>query len=87
MRRIALAALAVMGLVGGAQAREVPKLVTVIASKDAQTQLMGMVLTMQAVQQGAEAHILLCGPAGDLALNDAPASATAPQEPRGMSPQ
>lgn len=87
MRRIALAALALVGLAGAAQAQEAPELVTVLASEDAQTQLMGMVLTMQAVQQGADAHILLCGPAGDLALRDAPPSATAPQEPQGMSPQ
>ena len=72
MRSIALAALAVVGLAGGAQAQDTPELVTVLASEDAQTQLMGMVLTMQAVQQGADAHILLCGPAGDLALRDAP---------------
>jgi hypothetical protein len=49
------------------------KVVTVVTSPDAQTQLMSMVLTMQAAQQGASAtHILLCGPAGDLALKDAP---------------
>ncbi len=42
---------------------------------------------MQAAQQGAAAHILLCGPAADLALKDAPASATAGQPPKDMSPQ
>jgi hypothetical protein len=30
---------------------------------------------------------MLCGPAGDIALNDAPESATAGQPPRDMSPQ
>ena len=40
---------------------------------------------LQAAQQGAAPHILLCGPAGDIALKDAPASATAPQPPRDMS--
>ncbi|MCR9147657.1 MAG: hypothetical protein NXH74_10715, partial [Rhodobacteraceae bacterium] len=49
--------------------------------------LMSMVLTMQAAQQGADAHILLCGPAGDLALRDAPETATAGQPPKDMSPQ
>jgi predicted peroxiredoxin len=63
------------------------KLVTVVTSADPQTQLMSMVLTLQAAQQGAETHMLLCGPAGDLALRDAPESATAPQPPRDMSPQ
>jgi intracellular sulfur oxidation DsrE/DsrF family protein len=38
-------------------------------------------------QGGAGVHVLLCGPAGDLALKDAPAAATAPQKPKGMSPQ
>lgn len=71
-----------MGLAEGAE-----KLVTVVTSPEPQTQLMAMVLTMQAANQGAEAHILLCGPAGDLALRDAPASATAAQPLKGMSPQ
>ncbi|GGB49458.1 hypothetical protein GCM10011316_21980 [Roseibium aquae] len=63
------------------------KLVTILTAPEPQTQLMAMVLTMQAIQQNASAQILLCGPAGDLALKDAPASATAGQAPRDMSPQ
>lgn len=63
------------------------KLVTVITTADAQTQLMGMVLTMQSLKAGAETHMLLCGPGGDLALKDAPDTATAAQPPMGMSPQ
>lgn len=70
-----------------AQAEEADKLVTILASEEPQTQLMSMVLTMQAMQAGAGAYVLLCGPAGDLALRDAPAAATAPQKPKGMSPQ
>ncbi|HEY9039377.1 MAG TPA: hypothetical protein VIN05_10610 [Roseovarius sp.] len=62
-------------------------LVTVITSENAQTRLMGMVLTMQSIKAGASAHMLLCGPGGDLALKDAPNSATAAQPPMGMSPQ
>ena len=62
-------------------------LVTIVATGEPQTQLMAMVLTAQATEQGAATHILLCGPGGDLALKDAPASATAPQKPRDMSPQ
>lgn len=63
------------------------RLVTVVTSENAQTQLMAMVLTMQAVEQGAEVRMLLCGPGGDIALREAPDSATAPQPPRDMSPQ
>lgn len=70
-----------------AQAQEKPGLVTILTSDDPQTQLMSMVLTMQSLKQGADTYTLLCGPGGDLALRDAPASATAPQAPKGMSPQ
>lgn len=72
---------------GAAAAQDMPKLVTVVTSPEPQTQLMAMVLTMQAAQKGADTYILLCGPAGDLALRDAPASATAGQPPKDMSPQ
>ena len=92
MKKLILSAalLAVTSLTAGAAlagSEAEDKLVTVVTSADAQTQLMAMVLTMQAAQQGADAHIMLCGPAGDLALKDAPESATAGQPPRDMSPQ
>lgn len=87
MKRVLLGLCAALALGTTAAAEEKPDLVTVLTSAEPQTQLMSMVLTMQSIQQGASAHILLCGPAGDLALKDAPASATAPQKPRGMSPQ
>lgn len=64
-----------------------PKLVTVVTSADAQTQAMALVLTLQAMKQGTEARLLLCGPAGDLALADALAVATAPLKPKGATPQ
>lgn len=68
-------------------ADEAPALVTVVTSENAQTQLMAMVLTAQAMEQGTETRILLCGPGGDIALTDAPETATAAQPPRDMSPQ
>lgn len=58
-----------------------------VTAEHPQTQLMAMVLTMQAVEQGHAVDMLLCGPAGDIALADAPDSATAGQPPRGASPQ
>ena len=76
-----------MGLAGQAVAQDGKKLVTIVGTPEPQTQLMSMVLSMQALQQGASVYILLCGPGGDLALKNAPESATAPQEPKGMSPQ
>lgn len=87
MKKLLLSAVLVLSSAVAAVAEGPTKVVTVVTSPDPQTQLMSMVLTMQAAQQGAEAHILLCGPAGDLALRDAPESATAGQPPRDMSPQ
>ena len=87
MKRTVLSGIFAALLATAAHAGEKPNLVTVLTASDAQTQLMSMVLTMQAMQQGSKTHVLLCGPAGDLALKEAPASATAPQKPRGMSPQ
>jgi predicted peroxiredoxin len=92
MQRLAAALAAVAALAAAAPAvadddQEKKPLVTILTAPEPQTQLMAMVLTMQAAQQGAAPHILLCGPAGDLALKEAPDSATAPQPPKGMSPQ
>ena len=87
MKRTILGLITAMTMGTAAAAQDVPDLVTIVATGEPQTQLMSMVLSMQAMQQGSDVHILLCGPAGDLALQDAPAAATAPQPPRGMSPQ
>jgi predicted peroxiredoxin len=70
-----------------AQAEGPNRLITILTAPEPQTQLMAMVLTMNAVGAGAEAEILLCGPAGDIALKDAPATATAGQPPKDVSPQ
>lgn len=86
MMRSLLAAGALLAMAGAAQA-EGERLVTVVTSPEPETQLMAMVLTMQAVEQGAAVHMLLCGPGGDLGLRQPPASATAAQPPRGASPQ
>ena len=85
MRKTLLAAAAALTLAGAAQAQQA--VTTVPTSAEPQTQLMAMVLTMQAVKAGASAHVLLCGPAGDIALKDAPAAASAPQKPQGASPR
>lgn len=88
MKKHILAACAALSLTSPAVAQNTPEtLVTILTSAEPQTQLMAMVLAMQAAQQGAAPHILLCGPAGDIALKEAPESATAPQPPRDMSPK
>lgn len=74
-------------LTGAALADTQDRILTILTSPEPQTQLMAMVLTMQAAEQGADAHIMLCGPAADIALRDAPETATAAQPPRDMSPQ
>lgn len=88
MRKLAATTLA-LGLALGttAYAEGLNKLVTILTAPEPQTQLMAMVLTMNAIAAGAEAEMLLCGPAGDIALKEAPASATAGQPPRDASPQ
>ncbi|MCR9147699.1 MAG: hypothetical protein NXH74_10935, partial [Rhodobacteraceae bacterium] len=84
MKKLLLGAVLAATTAVAAIAQDASKVVTVVTSPDPQTQLMSMVLTMQAAQQGADAHILLCGPAGDLALRDAPETATAGQPPKDM---
>lgn len=76
-----------LGLATTAHAQDTNKLVTILTAPEPQTQLMAMVLTMNAIAAGAEAEMLLCGPAGDIALQDAPETATAGQPPRDASPQ
>ena len=88
MRKVAATAVALGLAFGTAAMAEGPnKLVTILTAPEPQTQLMAMVLTMNAIAAGAEAEMLLCGPAGDIALKDAPASATAGQPPRDASPR
>ena len=87
MFRKSLAVVAGLAIAGHAMAAQATDLVTIVTTAEPQTQLMSMVLSMQSRQQGASVHVLLCGPGGDLALVDAPETATAPQKPRDMSPQ
>lgn len=43
-------------------------LYVVVTTDDAQTQMMAMVLSTQTVKQGKSVRMLLCGPAGELAV-------------------
>jgi hypothetical protein len=88
MKRLLAAAITATALAAPVIAQDQPEtLVTILTAPEPQTQLMAMVLALQAAGQGAAPHVLLCGPAGDIALRDAPESATAPQPPLGASPQ
>jgi intracellular sulfur oxidation DsrE/DsrF family protein len=87
MKRLtALATAALIAAAPVAASAETPMLV-MVTSPDTQVQLMSMVLTLQAAQQGAAARVLLCGAAADMALRDAPASVTTGQPPKDLSPQ
>ncbi len=85
--RSILSAAALAAILAAPALADESRLVTVVTSEHPQTQLAAMVLSTQAVGQGASLHMLLCGPAGDIALRDAPESVTAPQPPLDMSPQ
>ena len=85
--RSILSAAALAAILAAPALADESRLVTVVTSDHPQTQLAAMVLSTQAVGQGASLHMLLCGPAGDIALRDAPESVTAPQPPLDMSPQ
>ena len=87
LAQTAAAALFAAGTFAGTAAADNASLVTVLTAEHPQTQLAAMVLSTQAVEQGQSLHMLLCGPAGDIALRDAPESATAAQPPRGASTQ
>ncbi|GIT91989.1 hypothetical protein JANAI62_24460 [Jannaschia pagri] len=83
----ALAAIAVTTMSLPGQAEADGTVLSIVTAGDPQTQLMSMVLTLQTANQGLAPRVLLCGPAADMALKNAPASATAGQPPRDASPQ
>lgn len=88
MKKVLAASLLPLAAALPATADDQRNLVTILtAPEPPQTQLMAMVLTLNGVQQGATALILLCGPGGNIALKDAPATATSGQPPRDASPQ
>lgn len=86
-RLLAMTVVAGILVASAALSGESKSLVTVVTTAEPQTQLMAMVLTMQAAKQGATPHVLLCGPAGDIALKSAPDTVTAGQPPMDVSPQ
>ncbi len=87
LRRLAAAAAIFVSTTSYSFAQDVSDVVTVVTSDQPQVQLMSMVLSVQAAQQGANVHILLCGAAADMALKDAPEAVTAPQPPLNVSSQ
>jgi predicted peroxiredoxin len=59
-------------------------LFVVVTTPDAQTQMMAMVLSTQTINQGKSVRMLLCGPAGELAVKN---SEQTMLKPLNKSPQ
>ena len=76
---LALAPLAASA--GDAKAR----MLVIVTSPQTETQAMALVLSNQAAKAGAELHLMLCGPAGEIALKTPPAAAAEVVTPKGMS--
>lgn len=81
---IAAAALA-LGCLTGAASAEGQKLLSIVTATDTEAQAMAFVLANQSLKLGGQPHILLCGPAGDVALATASAEAQKVVTPNGMS--
>ena len=61
------------------------RLLVVLTSGDTETQAMTLVLANQAAADGTPVRLLLCGPAGDIALAEAPVAAREVITPTGMT--
>ncbi|WP_371395834.1 hypothetical protein [Fretibacter rubidus] len=59
---------------------------TVITEQAPETQLMALILSKAAVDQGSPVQILLCDKGGDLALKSPPTLSQQPLAPKNMSP-
>ena len=80
-----LAALSVSVLTVPPAAAAGAKILTLLSSSDAEAQAFSLILANEARGAGHPVDLVLCGPAGDIALKVAPAAATRPVTPTGMS--
>jgi len=69
---LALLMMVMMPMQSHAADDEAKGLFVVVTTPDAQTQMMAMVLSTQTVKQGKSVRMLLCGPAGELAVKNSP---------------
>lgn len=81
---LALLMMVAMPLQSHAAADETKGLFVVVTTPDAQTQMMAMVLSTQTINQGKSIRMLLCGPAGELAVKN---SEQTMLKPLNKSPQ
>ncbi len=78
-------ALLVLLMAEAAFAQSPARMLTILSSGDTETQAMALVLSNQAAKSGTPVHLLLCGAAGDIALDTPPEAATRVVTPKGMS--
>ncbi|MGB3223378.1 MAG: hypothetical protein WBB23_11310 [Desulforhopalus sp.] len=81
---LALLMIVLMSLQSHAADHETKGLFVIVTTPDAQTQMMAMVLSTQTISQGKSIHMLLCGPAGELAIKN---SEQTMLKPLNKSPQ
>lgn len=75
-----------LGLACTATAATPPeRLLVILTSAELETQAMTLVLSNQAAARGTPVHLLLCGPAGDIARREPPAAAGTVVTPKGMT--
>ena len=61
------------------------KILSIVTSENTEAQAMALVLANQAQAAGNSVHVLFCGPAGDVALKEAPEAANKVVTPKGMT--
>ena len=81
-----LVALALTISTGAAKAADpVKSMLVILTSPETETQAMALVLANQAAKAGTPVNLLLCGPAGDIALRTPPDAAGKVVTPKGMT--
>lgn len=74
-----------LGAVAAKAADPVKSMLVILTSPDTETQAMALVLANQAAKAGTPVNLLLCGPAGDIALRTPPEAAGKIITPKGMT--
>ena len=82
---LALLSAAVLSAPMAKAADKPDNLLIILTSADTETQAMALVLSNQVAKQGNPVHLMLCGPAGDIALKQPPAATNKVVTPKGMT--
>ena len=85
--RPSLLALAALVVTSTATLADSHKVLSIVTSNDPEAQAMALILANEAKAAGNDVSVLLCGPAGDAALRQAPEAATKVVTPKGLSVQ